>query len=75
VQPNLNPEEAMYDISEIRDFLDEFVLNRIPSERLRSKGVELPFSCLDVEDGFITPNPFPCVTIKYWPNGKDPQQS
>jgi hypothetical protein len=64
----------MRDISDIREFLDEHVLNRVPADKLRHDGNELPFSELEVEDGLIVPNPFPCVTIRYWPNGRPPKQ-
>jgi hypothetical protein len=57
-------------IKAIHEALDEIILDDVPSQFLRADHTGLPFSEIEVIDD-KQPNPFPCISIRYWPNGKD----
>jgi hypothetical protein len=52
--------------SKLLDLLKEFFLETMPSMEVRNKGDDFYIETIDS----ITPTPFPCITIKVWPNGK-----
>lgn len=56
-------------IKKIHEALDAIILDTVPSCFLRAEGESLPYSVIEVVDE-RQPNPFPCISIKYWPNGK-----
>jgi hypothetical protein len=54
----------------LHEAMDRIILSEMPSIMLRADNTGLPYSEIEVTEGPL-PNPFPCLTIKYWPNGKE----
>lgn len=60
-------------INKLHEAIDKLVFESAPSERVRSDGVGLPYSEIQVTED-SQPNPFPCITIRYWPNGSEKER-
>lgn len=56
-------------VRKIKAALDEMAMDTMPSGRLRHDGQGLPFSECEVAELGVA-DPFPCITIRYWPNGR-----
>lgn len=52
-----------------KEAMDRIVTETVLSGHLRLKNGGLPYAICEVTTS-VMPDPFPCITVKYWPNGK-----
>jgi hypothetical protein len=56
-------------IAMIKEVMDSVTINTCPSGLLRHENGGLPYSECEVLD-VVSSDPFFCITVNYWPNGK-----